>query len=99
MAAYRRVYDSCHLQADCQEAAAAPEPSVIDYGLPLTSCICALADFRGGADTPPPGGRANVRSGDGPERLHTSLLLGPLVRSARWFSVDPRLERDRCTCF
>ena len=41
MAAYRRVYDSHHLQADCQEPAAAPEPrsgtlrSVIEYGLPL----------------------------------------------------------------
>jgi len=66
MAAYRRVYDSCHLQADCQEAASAPEPSVIDYGLPLTSCICALADFRGGADTPPPGG--GQMSGQGTAR-------------------------------
>ena len=26
MAAYRRVYDSCHLQADCQEPRSAPEP-------------------------------------------------------------------------
>jgi len=26
MAAYRRVYDSCHLQADCQEPGSAPEP-------------------------------------------------------------------------
>ena len=26
MAAYRRVYDSHHLQADCQEPASAPEP-------------------------------------------------------------------------
>ena len=26
MAAYRRVYDSRHLQADCQEPGAAPEP-------------------------------------------------------------------------
>ena len=25
MAAYRRVYDSCHLQADCQEPGSAPE--------------------------------------------------------------------------
>jgi len=32
MAAYRRVYDSCHLQADCQEPVSAP---VIEYGLPL----------------------------------------------------------------
>jgi len=26
MAAYRRVYDSQHLQADCQEPGSAPEP-------------------------------------------------------------------------
>jgi len=26
MAAYRRVYDSCHLQADCQEPGSTPEP-------------------------------------------------------------------------
>jgi len=26
MAAYRRVYDSRHLQADCQEQGSAPEP-------------------------------------------------------------------------
>jgi len=26
MAAYRRVYDSLHLQADCQEPGSAPEP-------------------------------------------------------------------------
>ena len=32
MAAYRRVYDSRHLQADCQEPGSAP---VIEYGLPL----------------------------------------------------------------
>ena len=27
MAAYLRVYDSRHLQADCQEAGSAPEPN------------------------------------------------------------------------
>jgi len=35
MAAYRRFYDSRHLQADCQEpGSAVPEPlrSVIEYG-------------------------------------------------------------------
>jgi len=36
MAAYRRVYDSRNLQADCQELGSAPEPySEIEYGLPL----------------------------------------------------------------
>jgi len=33
MAAYRRVYDSRHLQADCQEPGSAPEP--YEYGLPF----------------------------------------------------------------
>ena len=32
MAAYRRVYDSRRLQADCQEPGSAP---VTEYGLPL----------------------------------------------------------------
>ena len=37
MATYRRVYDSRHLQADCQEPESAPGPYtlVIEYGLPL----------------------------------------------------------------
>jgi len=37
MAAYRRVYDSRHLQADCQELGSAPElyAPLIEYGLPL----------------------------------------------------------------
>ena len=38
MVAYRRVYDSRHLQADCQVPGSAPEPyvrSVFEYGLPL----------------------------------------------------------------
>jgi len=33
MAAYRRVYDSRHLQADCQEPGSVR--SAIEYGLPL----------------------------------------------------------------
>jgi len=43
MAAYSRVYDSRHLQTDCQELGSAPEPYarvieyVIEYGLPLPS--------------------------------------------------------------
>jgi len=37
LAAYCRVYDSPHLQADCQEPGSAPElyARVIEYGLPL----------------------------------------------------------------
>jgi len=38
MAAYRRVYDSRHLQADCQEPGSAPEP----FRLPFTFYIIAL---------------------------------------------------------
>ena len=40
MASYHRVYDSRHLQADCQEPRSAPEPcarAVIVYGLPFLS--------------------------------------------------------------
>ena len=34
MAAYCRVYDSRHVQADCQEPESAPEPTLlIEYGL------------------------------------------------------------------
>ena len=39
MAAYPRVYDSHHLQADCQEPGSAPKPyirSIIEYGLAFT---------------------------------------------------------------
>ena len=36
MAAYRWVYDSCHLHVDCQEPGSAPEPYArIEYGLPF----------------------------------------------------------------
>ena len=38
MAAYRRDYDSRHLQADCKEPKSAPEPYawLIEHGLPFT---------------------------------------------------------------
>ena len=37
MAAYRQVYDSHHLQADCQEPASAPElyTTEVDKGCPM----------------------------------------------------------------
>ena len=45
MAAYRRVYDSRHLQADCQEPGSAPEPyarqSSMSY-LYLFYCGCVV---------------------------------------------------------
>ena len=42
MTAYRRVYDSRHLQADCQEPGSASEPirSAIEYGLPIYILEC-----------------------------------------------------------
>ena len=50
MAAYRWVYDSRHLQADCQEPGSAPEPyawqSTMGYlyllGFSAYLCICTL---------------------------------------------------------
>ena len=53
MAAYRRVYDPRHLQADCQElgsASCGTLRSVIEYGLPLPffksgiACVAAAAE-------------------------------------------------------
>ena len=54
MAAYRRVYDLHHLQADCQEPGSAPDPYVRQYSvtisddalaprrlpLPVGTCLC-----------------------------------------------------------
>ena len=49
MAAYSRVYDSRHLQADCQELGSAETlRSVIEYGLPLPfygSFVCDICVF------------------------------------------------------
>jgi len=41
MAAYRRVYDSCHLQADCKktEISSGTIRSEIEYGLPFYRCV------------------------------------------------------------
>jgi len=33
MAAYRRVYDSHHLQADCQKPGSAPEPYALESSM------------------------------------------------------------------
>jgi len=41
MAAYRRVHDSRHLQADCQKPGSAP---VIEYGLPLPLPLNKMAN-------------------------------------------------------
>ena len=52
MAAYRRVYESHHLQADCQEPGSAPEPYTLGnrvYGLPFNvtqqSALCGCNVF------------------------------------------------------
>jgi len=42
MAAYRRICDSRHLQADRQEPGSVPERSVIEYGLPLPFLVCGI---------------------------------------------------------
>jgi len=44
MAAYRRVYDSRHLQANCQDPGSAPEPYArqSSIGLPF---ICIVAEL------------------------------------------------------
>ena len=52
MAAYRRVYDSHHLQAGCQELGLAPEPyaresSMGDLYLLLQRCVTAVNGRRG----------------------------------------------------
>ena len=51
MAAYRRVYDSRHLQADCQEPGSAPEPyaRVIEYGLALHLLYTTVRHLSGAA--------------------------------------------------
>jgi len=46
MAAYRQVYDSRHMQVDCQEQGSAPEPyarqSSVGYISAVFTCIGAL---------------------------------------------------------
>ena len=51
MAAYRRVYDSHHLQADCQEPGSAPEPYArlsgmgylfTDFAVVFYECHCIV---------------------------------------------------------
>ena len=53
MAAYRRVYDSRHLQADCQKPGSAPEPyarqSSMGYFFYLLSRTAYIVQTRGGA--------------------------------------------------
>ena len=50
MAAYRRVYDSRHLQADCQEPGLAPEPNArqSSMGYTFTFTFIETLVFAGG---------------------------------------------------
>jgi len=41
MAAYRRAYDSRHMQADCQEPGSAPEPYTRQSSMGYLYCCCA----------------------------------------------------------
>ena len=45
MAAYRWVYDSSHLQADCQELGSGTLHSAIEYGLSLPFYSCRAKNF------------------------------------------------------
>ena len=45
MAAYRRVCDSRHLQADCQEPGSAPEPYTIDNRVRATFTFTSLSQL------------------------------------------------------
>ena len=47
MAAYRRVYDARHLQADCQEPGSAPEPYAIGNRVwaNFTVFYCVFSDI------------------------------------------------------
>jgi len=45
MAAYRRIYDSHHLQADCQEPGSAPEPYARQSSMGYLSCCCLISKF------------------------------------------------------
>jgi len=53
VAAYRRVYDSLHLQADCHEPGSAPEPytlgnrvrATFTFTFPVKCCV-AIGRFR-----------------------------------------------------
>ena len=50
MAAYRRVYDSRHLQADCQEPGSAPEPYARHWSMATFSSalrfLCKNAPYK-----------------------------------------------------
>jgi len=49
MAAYRRVYDSRHMQADCQEPGSAPEPYARQSSMGYFYLFSAQRSFYRGA--------------------------------------------------
>ena len=61
MAAYRRVYDSRHLQVDCQEPGSAPEPyDRPSYATYVCACVCLCARLSSGMLQPGNGSRLGV---------------------------------------
>jgi len=80
MAAYRRVYDSRRLQADCKEPGSAPElRSVIEHGLPFLHRDCTVCTlflvFR----------KAVVVHGcAGTDRTHFTLVLSFWSGDSAW---------------
>jgi len=93
MAAYRRVYDSRHLQADCKEPGSAPEP----YGRQSSTGYLYLlpgADVRG-AKCPRfanagSGGRVGGWCREAPEGQR-----GASSRPSHVSAPSPRVPRDR----
>jgi len=88
MAAYRRVYDSRHLQADCQEPGSAPEPyarqSSMGYPFIEMNSLHGLSDLdvvstyrRRFPNFVRPGGAGGGRDVPRPRRQHRSAPLPP----------------------
>ena len=82
MAAYRRVYDSQHLQADCQrtEISSGTLHSVIEYGLPLPF----FHNHRGSHAINQPGIPLIVLAGGG-----LPLVVARWLRSTKLLYVEP----------
>jgi len=96
MAAYSRVYDSRHLQADCQEPGSAPEPyarqssmgylylSVVTAPPPAGLPIVFWADGRRAANRPSADGLLASPSGRNWRRVNYLRLAAARVLSSRY---------------
>jgi len=97
MAAYRRVYDSRHLQADCQEPGSAPGTlrSVIEYGRRFVLTLrrrCAIVAKRHATSARPTSGSRLVAvfvPVPVPVRRPPLLVLVASVRPSVCLSVCP----------